>query len=52
MVKKIMLWAGVMFVIFFIAVRPESAAETLRPIGDGIGTVVSGLKEFLTSLVG
>lgn len=52
MVKKLLLWTGVMFVVFFIAFRPESAAETLRPIGDGIGAVVSGLKEFITSLVG
>jgi hypothetical protein len=51
MVKKVLTWASIAFLIFFIAYRPESAAEVAKSIGGGIMDLASGFGDFFTNLV-
>ena len=50
--KKTMTWAGMAFVIWFVAYRPDSAAKVVRGIGNLIGHVGTGFGDFFTRLVG
>ena len=52
MAKKALGWVGIAFLIFFIAYRPESAANIARSIGSGIMDLASGFGDFFTSLFG
>jgi len=51
MVKKVLTWGGIAFLIFFIAFRPDSAADVFKSIGGGIMDVAQGFGDFVTSLV-
>lgn len=51
MVKKVLTWAGIAFLIFFVAYRPESAADVFKSLGSGIITIAQGFGDFFTSLV-
>ena len=51
MVKKVLTWASIAFLIFFVAYRPESAADVAKTIGSGIVDLAAGFGDFFTSLV-
>jgi hypothetical protein len=51
MLKKVLAWLGVAFLIFFIAFRPASAAEVFRSIGSGLMDIATGFGDFFTNLV-
>lgn len=51
MVKKVLTWAGVAFLIFFIAMRPNSAADVFKSLGGGIMDIAQGFGDFFTNLV-
>jgi len=51
MVKKVLTWASVAFLVFFIAYRPQSAAEVFKSIGAGIMDIATGFGDFFTNLV-
>jgi len=51
MVKKILTWGSVAFSIFFIAYRPDSAAQVAKSIGSGLGDLANGITDFFESLV-
>jgi hypothetical protein len=51
MVKKILTWGSIAFLIFFVAYRPQSAAQVFRSIGGGIMDIAGGFSEFFSSLV-
>ena len=51
MVKKVLTWGGLAFLLFFIAFRPDSAAQVFKSIGGGIMAIAQGLGDFFTSLV-
>jgi hypothetical protein len=51
MVKKILTWGSIAFLIFFIAYRPDSAAQVFKSIGGGIVDIASGFGDFFSSLV-
>lgn len=51
MVKKFLTWAGIAFLIFFIAFRPNSAADVFKSLGGGIMDIAQGFGDFFTSLV-
>lgn len=51
MVKKILTWGGVAFLIFFVAYNPRSAADVFKSIGNGILDIANGFGQFFTSLV-
>lgn len=47
MVKKILIWGGVAFLIFFIAFRPDSAANTVKALGGAVADIARGGWDFL-----
>jgi len=49
--KKILTWGGIAFLIFFIAFRPNEAADVFKNIGGGIMAVAEGFGDFFSSLV-
>jgi hypothetical protein len=51
MVKKILTWAAVAFLIFFVAFRPDSAAQVFKSVGAAIIDIAQGFGDFFTSLV-
>ncbi|HYN93313.1 MAG TPA: hypothetical protein VES42_05650 [Pilimelia sp.] len=51
MAKKVLTWGGLAFLLFFIAFRPESAAEVFKSLGGAIGDIAEGVGDFFTSLV-
>ncbi|WP_208814281.1 hypothetical protein [Micromonospora echinofusca] len=51
MVKKVLTWAGLAFLIFFIAFRPDSAADVFKSLGGGIVDIAQGFGDFFTNLV-
>ncbi|BCB80082.1 hypothetical protein GCM10022251_07400 [Phytohabitans flavus] len=51
MIKKIFLWGGVAFLLFFIAYRPDSAADVFQALGSTAADIAQGLGDFVTSLI-
>jgi hypothetical protein len=51
MVKKVLTWALVAFLIFFIAYRPESAAAVFKSLGGGLVDIATGIGNFFSSLI-
>jgi hypothetical protein len=51
MVKKILTWGGIAFLIFFIAFRPDESADVFKSIGGGIMDIATGFGDFFTNLV-
>jgi hypothetical protein len=51
MVKKIATWGGIAFLLFFIAYRPDSAADVFQSLGSTVADIGEGLGDFVTSLV-
>jgi hypothetical protein len=49
--KKILTWLFVGFLVFFIAFRPEGAADLVRTIGAVLMAIAQGIGDFLTSLM-
>ncbi|MBQ0891662.1 hypothetical protein ABT214_26940 [Micromonospora purpureochromogenes] len=50
-VKKLLLWGFVAFLIYFMAFRPDGAAEMFKGIGAALMAIAQGLGDFLTSLM-
>jgi hypothetical protein len=50
-VKKVLTWGGIAFLIFYIAYRPQSAATVFKSIGTSILEVANGFGAFLSALV-
>ncbi|MEV0644133.1 hypothetical protein AB0I28_02605 [Phytomonospora sp. NPDC050363] len=48
--KKLIPWAALAFVVFFIAYRPSEAASIVSTILSGIGDVGQGFGDFVSSL--
>lgn len=51
MVKKILTWGGIAFLIFFIAYRPDSAADVFQSLGSTVGDIARGFGDFFTGLL-
>lgn len=49
--KKILTWAGVAFLVFFVAFRPESAGNVVGTIFGTIGDIGRGFATFIASIV-
>jgi hypothetical protein len=49
--KKILTWAGIAFVIFFVAFRPGAAADVVKTLGNTAIDIFHGLGDFFSSLV-
>ncbi|MEU7851980.1 hypothetical protein AB0B69_31770 [Micromonospora parva] len=50
-VKKLLTWGSVAFLIYFMAFRPDGAAQMFRTIGAALIAMFQGLGDFLTSLM-
>ncbi|MEV0807011.1 hypothetical protein [Micromonospora sp. NPDC050200] len=50
-VKKLLLWGGVAFLIYFMAFRPDGAAQMCKSIGAGLMAMAQGFGDFLTRLM-
>jgi hypothetical protein len=51
-VKKVLQWALIVFLIFFVVSRPTAAAQVVKSIGSGILGVAQGAGDFFTKVVG
>ncbi len=51
MPKKILTWGSIAFLVFFVAYRPESAANVFKSIGGGIKDIAVGFGDFFSRLV-
>jgi hypothetical protein len=51
MVKKILTWGSIAFLIFFVAYRPTNAAQVFKSLGTGIMDIATGFGDFFSSLV-
>ncbi|SCL20674.1 hypothetical protein GA0070616_2052 [Micromonospora nigra] len=50
-VKKVLTWGSVAFLIYFMAFRPDGAAQMFKAIGGALMMMAQGLGDFLTSLM-
>lgn len=51
MLKKILTWGGLAFLIFFVAYRPDEAGNVVSSLAGGIMDVANGFANFFTNLV-
>ena len=51
MIKKVLTWLGIAFLIFFIAFNPNSAADVFSSLGGTIADIARGFGTFFTKLV-
>lgn len=51
MLKKIITWGGIAFVVFFVAFRPGAAAEFIGTLGGITADIFQGVGKFFGSLV-
>ncbi|MEU4472324.1 hypothetical protein [Micromonospora sp. NPDC023888] len=50
-VKKLLTWGSVAFLIYFMAFRPDGAAQIFKAIGAALMAMFQGFGDFLTSLM-
>jgi hypothetical protein len=51
MVKKVLTWSLIAFLIFFVAYRPANAAAVFRSLGGGVVDIAQGFGDFFSNLV-
>ncbi|WP_020525935.1 hypothetical protein [Catelliglobosispora koreensis] len=51
MIKKILTWGGIAFLVFFVAFRPSAAADVVKTLGNTLVDVAGGIGDFFSSLV-
>lgn len=50
MPKKVLGWALLAFLVFFIVTRPNDAAGVMRSLGSGLRDVATGFGDFVSGL--
>ncbi|MEU7586065.1 hypothetical protein AB0B57_12190 [Micromonospora sp. NPDC049101] len=50
-VKKLLTWGSVAFLIYFVAFRPDGAAQMFKAIGGALIAMFQGFGDFLTTLM-
>ncbi|GAA2624577.1 hypothetical protein GCM10010399_64900 [Dactylosporangium fulvum] len=50
MPKKILRWGGLAFLVFFVAYRPESAANIVSTVGGSLLDLANGFGEFFSTV--
>ncbi|WP_410814519.1 hypothetical protein [Micromonospora sp. 067-2] len=50
-VKKLLTWGSVAFLIYFMAFRPDGAAQLFKGVGAALVAMAQGLGDFLTTLM-
>ena len=51
LIRKLLFWGFIFFMIFFMAFRPEAAAQTFRAIGAALMAIFQGFGDFLTRMM-
>lgn len=52
MLKKVLRWGGLAFLVFFVAYRPHSAANVVQSLGSGLVGIANGFGDFFAQLGG
>jgi hypothetical protein len=52
MLRKVLIWGGIAFVVFFIAFRPGAAGDAVKALGNVAADIFQGVGDFFGSLVG
>lgn len=50
MPKKILLWAVVAFLIFYLVTQPQGSANIIKGVAGGLAGVARGLAQFVGNL--
>jgi hypothetical protein len=50
-IKKILAWGFLAFLIYFMAFRPDGAAQMFKAIGAALIAIFQGFGDFLTGLM-
>jgi hypothetical protein len=50
MLKKVITWAIVIFIVYYLATEPTAAAHFVHTIWDGLKTAASSMATFVNSL--
>lgn len=50
MIKKILTWGFVAFLIFFMAFQPDAAADVAKTLGSALLDIAQGFGNFFASL--
>ncbi|SBT52215.1 hypothetical protein [Micromonospora narathiwatensis] len=50
--KKLLAWGLIAFLIYYVAFRPNGAAQLVKTIGAGLMAIAQGIGDFLTGLMG
>lgn len=51
MLKKVIVWGGIAFLVFFVAFRPGAAADAVGMLGQTAIDIFTAVGEFFASLV-
>lgn len=51
MLKKVLTWGGIAFLIFFIAFRPSAAKDVVETLGNTLIDIGNNVGKFFNSLV-
>ncbi|HWB37527.1 MAG TPA: hypothetical protein VHA75_16040 [Rugosimonospora sp.] len=51
MLKKVLTWSLVAFLVFFVVSKPANAAIVFKQLGNGLMDIGTGVGEFFTNLV-
>lgn len=52
MLKKVVVWGAIAFVVFFVAFRPGAAVDVVGNLGNIAADIFRGIGEFFESLAG
>ena len=52
MVKKMLKFGGIAFVIYFVTQRPDDAGDGVRRVLSSVGAVANGFATFAASVIG
>jgi hypothetical protein len=51
MLKKVLVWGVIAFLVFFVAFRPGAAADVVKTLGSTCVDIFQGVGDFFSSLV-
>lgn len=51
MLKKIMVWGGIAFLVFFVAFKPSATGDAVKTLGQTLIDIGNGIGDFFNSIV-
>lgn len=51
MFKRVLIWGGIAFLVFFVAYRPSSAADVFAGLGSTVSDIAQGFGDFFRGIV-